>query len=220
MNFSVRGISTQTAMLGLLVVQLLLPGCVNNTPKANAFEFASGDTTLTGQETVAVLSISMAGDAPDCLRDTLRTHLPNGPDLAAPELRSRIEEWLEEETAEISRARLQDVALETGSNSSALSEDITHLAIISGKSGHDEAGGSTAGADVVVFYNVGHRTDLRVDLFDLGTGEWIQNFTVNSWGKRSYGIVGIVPVYAHSDTAGSACDALDEKLAEFVAEGR
>jgi hypothetical protein len=63
---------------------------------------------------------------------------------------------------------------------------------------------------------VDHTTVINLVLFDLDTGQRVNRWRIYSRGERYYGIAGVFPIIVYSDTAGSACEELDEALERAV----
>ena len=165
---------------------------------------------------IAVLIIPEGDhDFPPCLETTLRRHLPKGPNLHEGALRQKVRGWTKGTSPLVSRARLQDTVVGTEINRADLGPEVPYIALAFSRSEHIVGSGYGDGVGFAVSFHFQHITAFDVGFYELASGKRMQRLKVSAWGKRTYGIFGVLPVFGHSDTADFACQGLDEALAEL-----
>ena len=201
-----------------LVLAVGLAGC-GSTPDTSITATPDAEWHPKLGEQLAILSlVEGEREAPECARETLRRHLPDGPDLDPAVYGATVTGWLNESPPVITLAQLQSIGAAGGEAVESLDPHLAYLAVIRGLSEHDTDNSVADGADVIIVVRVPHNTVIRVDVFELENGNLLQRIRASSQGDRYYGLAGVFPIFVYSDTAGSACEALHLTIAEVIEE--
>ena len=210
------------AQRGYRIVLLVLfvlssVGCAN-TPSTSVSDLPGGNWQPTSDQPVVVITLdpkesALPSELPNCALESVRAHLPNGPDLDGSMFGGELELWLKESPPSISRERLWEAARKKQVELPRSLDHASHLLVITGKSG-PHTHGTLDGIGLVVTVKSPQQTRLYVTAYELADGKLIDTLIVTSAGNSYYGIAGVFPIAVYSDTAGAACHMLSEELAD------